>query len=179
MRGVVVFLLLAGCVDQVPLRASSTYQLQPESMRVVVSGSEIETVNVLQELLGVKGFYRAGKYDVARDIHYYVWKADQQPRPIDRKQKRPELDKHELGTWLLARVYTGKPGTEVMIVAKPTVDGREVCAESDGLFEEAKYHCVDTLVSSKAPPEKLPTGAEEAQLVATTLADLKARFESK
>lgn len=172
-------LALAGCMNQVPLRASSTYVLTEQASRATLPASEAETVALLSTIVGERGFYRTARYDVARDVRYYTWRSDQQPH-VRGAPKLREMPDHEVGSWLLARVDMRHPPlTEILLIAKPTVDGREICADSDSFLQEAAYHCVDTMVKSNVPPEKLPNGTEEAELVGYALRELKTRFESR
>jgi hypothetical protein len=177
MRLLLVAPLLAGCVAQVPLRGSSYEHLKDIESRVVLPAPEPQVVEALSSLLAERGFSRTDKREVHGSLTYYVFKGRR--RTMNSVRGGGGLvvfEGHELGSWFLARVSGGRPTTEVLLIGKPTVDGQEICADSDQLLAEASYWCVDTKARTDNPAAARMHGQEEAETVRGVMSTLRERF---
>ena len=170
-------LALGGCIGQVPLRGSSLDVLRDTESRVVLPAREPEVVDALSSLLAERGFVRTDKREVNNEITYYIYKGRRREvRDVRGGGRLPIItESHELGSWFVARVFGGRPTTEVLLIGKPTVDNVEICADSDQILAEAAYWCRNTQVRSDYPAQTLH-GGQEAETIRGVLTSLKEKY---
>lgn len=173
----VSLLALGGCIGHVPLRGSSLDVLRDTESRVVLPAREPEVVDALSSLLAERGFVRTDKREVNNEITYYIFKGKRRAVIDVRGGGTMSIvtESHELGSWFVARVFGGRPTTEVLLIGKPTVDNVEICADSDQILAEAAYWCSNTRVRSDYPAQNLH-GGQEAETIRGVLTSLKEKY---
>jgi hypothetical protein len=82
----------------------------------------------------------------------------------------------QLGSFYAVRLATAPKGTEVTVLGKPTVSGRELCDGDDVVLEESRYGCLEVVVPDGWEGRAQATGREEALVVAWLLAALEQTF---
>ena len=177
LLSLVVALSASGCFMYEPVRAGSLDHLRDTESRAVFPAREEQVMEDLSALMTTRGYVRADKREVHKAVTYYIYKGKRRTiTDVRAGGGTLVVEGHELGSWFVARVSGGQPSTEVLLLGKPTVDGQEVCADSDAVLLEADYWCRDTKVRKDYGARGLLKGREEAEVVRGVLSELKEKY---
>jgi hypothetical protein len=158
--------LALGCVPHGVLRASAFAYLKPKGGTVSVEAKPDVVEAAVEQLLLQRGNARVDREVVPSGAAILYFKG---PRGA-------EVQGLALGSFYAVRVATAPPGTEVTVLGKPMVGGRELCAEEDAVLEESPYRCLEVAVPQGWEGRAQATGREEALVVAWLLAALEQTF---
>jgi hypothetical protein len=152
-------LLLTACVKLVPVRASSAQHVTREEATVELGVPLTITESRLKSAAAGEGLRLTQKLP-AGDSTLFIFKSGGDAG---------------LGTWLAAHVAPTGSSTVVRLLAKPTLDGIELCSDADATLTGIDYWCKDTALAPGDPRRAQLTGAREAELIRHLSASLRGR----
>lgn len=167
----------AGCVTQVPVRASATQFVAADKLHASLKGSKEDVVQRVTALAGERGLKLVNTVDSPDTSKVYVFKGDRIAVTTVRGNASMVVgETNEIGSWLAVRVKNVSDKTDVSILAKPTVRGQEVCSDEDAQLADVQYWCKDTKVRQDYPRRDLLSGKAEAEAAAGVIEQLKQSF---
>lgn len=158
--------LLVGCAPRGLLRASAGSFLKSGATRVSVEAGPEVVEEAVVRLLLQRGATLVDREVAPSGATFATFKG---PRGSP-------VQGLALGSLFAVRLASAPLGTEVTVLGKPTVEGREPCSEEDGLLEELRYRCLEVVLPEGFEGLAQLSGREEALVVSWLLAALERAF---
>lgn len=166
LRWTLPLLLALGCVRQLPLRTSSAERVPPQQSAFQVPAALEAVERALEAATRSEGMTLAQKVPVSTGGTVWVYKGQRGGLlSVNASSYVTTFESHVVGSWLAARLTPSADGTSVVLLAKPTLDGTEVCSDADGSLSDVKYWCVDAQIREDAQHRDQFNGQAEAELV--------------
>lgn len=169
----VACLASSACVTMKVLRVSSANTVPTEKSTAHYAKSPSDVFAALQAEFGTRGLTLAQQVDGNSGAKIYLFKGKRAAVTTVRGTSAMVVTQSNvIGVWVAARVQAANGGTDLSLLAKPSVNGQEVCSDADKTLEDAQYWCQNTEVREDFPFMHLLSGREEAEVVQGTLASL-------
>jgi hypothetical protein len=175
-------LALVACIPMKTLRGSSGTFLTPMGAKVNVKRSAADVTPVLQQVFMERGFPVISKATPAPNTTLFFFRGS---RAVVTAQNNTSDDVlgagGQIGSWFAVRV-TEEVGANKSVIAfygKPTVYGKEVCADQDDQLRDVNYTCTDVRVNNEWPAGQLVEGREETEIITAVIATLTERLPER
>ncbi len=159
---------LSGCMaTYLRARMSTLQHINEASSVVVVSASPEDVMRRVSSALAQHG---AAPTEMGRSLAggaLFIYRA---PRPTP--AVATSTGYVGVGSAYFVRLRDTSNGVEVMLVGKPTLNGVDLCSDSDRLFVEFSYRCLDSSLTDDSAVWPHVTGREEVEVVRGVLASL-------
>jgi hypothetical protein len=167
VRSLVILLLLAGGCGAI--RASSRDHLPPAASRVVLPGPADGVVPRVIAAFARRGFAVVDRR-VDRAVTVLKFKGARATVTVVTTGAYGMVSgsSSSLGSVFYARLLPSPAGTEIDLIGKPTVDGKEVCSDADAGLDR----CSEVVTGLLWPGRRQATGKEEAEQIRGVLVEL-------
>jgi hypothetical protein len=173
---------LVACIPMKTLRGSSGTFLTPMGAKVNVKRTAADVTPVVQQVFMERGFQVLNKVTPAPNATVFFFRGS---RAVVTAQNNTSDDVlsagGQIGSWFAVRV-TEEVGANKSVVAfygKPTVYGKEVCADQDDQLRDTNYTCTDVRVNAEWPAGQLVEGREETEIITAVIATLTERLPER
>lgn len=177
LAGVLCAVFAAGCVKQIPIRASSSRHLKPEQAKVDFQLPPDQLQLAVKAAFTSRGFALANALDAPDGSKLLVFTADRKTlTSLHAGGGVVMLEQYDIGSWMAARVRAFGPGSQLILFGKPQVSGHALCSDDDASLSDVQYWCQDTQIREDSTMGDMLSGRTEAEIVVGVVEELKDRL---